>query len=110
MQCEIRGLAMTAHDMRVAGDSGLMAEAARPITRPLDVLAILGLARRLVVFTPDGAQIASLMDKPREAIPSLTSAEVVQRVVSHNPGCFMAIARRDHFDIKNPIGEGYVAF
>jgi predicted GNAT family N-acyltransferase len=68
------------------------------------------MARRLVVFTPNGQQIAALMEKARKGIPMLTSAEIVQRVVSYNPDCFWAVSRRDHFNVNNPIGEGYFAF
>jgi predicted GNAT family N-acyltransferase len=63
-----------------------------------------------VVFTPNGNQIAALMDKARKAIPMLTTADVVQQVASHNPDCFWAVARRDKFDVKSPEGEGYFAF
>jgi len=62
------------------------------------------------VFTPNGQQIAALMDVARRSIPMLTSAEVVQRTASHNPDCFWGIARRDHFDINDPRAEGYYAF
>jgi predicted GNAT family N-acyltransferase len=94
----------------VAEGRGAASAAARPSIRPLDDPSILQLARRLVVFTPDGRQMADLMDRARKAIPALTSAEVVQRVASHNPDCFWAIARRDRFDVMRPEGEGYVAF
>jgi len=50
------------------------------------------------------------MDKARKAIPLLTTAEIVQRVISHNPDCFWAIARKEKFDIRSPEGEGYFAF
>jgi predicted GNAT family N-acyltransferase len=68
------------------------------------------MARRLVVFTPNGEQIAALMDKARKDIPMLTSAEVVQRVTSYNPDCFWGVARRDNFDINHPVSEGYFSF
>jgi predicted GNAT family N-acyltransferase len=101
---------MTAHDVRVSGPSRLACDASERSTRRLDDPAILALARRLVVCNVAGDQIAALMDRARKAIPMLTSAEVVQRVASHNPDCFWAIARRDRFDINAPAGEGYVAF
>lgn len=94
----------------MAGDGTMVPDEARRMSRPLDDPGILALARRLVVFTPNGEQIATLMDKARKTIPTLTTAAVVQGVVSHNPDCFLAIARRDRFDINNPVGEGYVAF
>src|SRR6516164_11071913 len=101
---------MTAHDVRVSGPSRLACDASERSTRQLDDPAILALARRLVVFNVAGGQIAALMDRARQAIPMLTSAEVVKRVTSYNPDCFWAIAHRDRFDINAPTGEGYVAF
>jgi predicted GNAT family N-acyltransferase len=101
---------MTAHDVRVSGTGKLACHTSERSTRRLDDPAILALARRLVVFNVAGAQIATLMDCARKAIPMLTSAEVVQRVASYNPDCFWAIAHRDRFDVNAPMGEGYVAF
>jgi predicted GNAT family N-acyltransferase len=71
---------------------------------------MLRLSRRLVVFTPNGNQIAALMERARKAIPMLTSAAAVHRITSFNPDCFWAVARRDAFDINAPEGEGYFAF
>jgi predicted GNAT family N-acyltransferase len=101
---------MTIHDRRISSE-GTRTEGinVRPIKR-LDGPEILQLARRLVVFTPNGDQIAALMEEARKAIPMLTTAGVVQRAASHNPDCFWAVARRDKFDIKAPKGEGYFAF
>jgi predicted GNAT family N-acyltransferase len=101
---------MTAHDVRVSGTGKLACHTSERSARRLDDPAILALARRLVVFNVAGAQIATLMDRARKAIPMLTSAEIVQRVASYNPDCFWAIARRDRFDVNAPVGEGYVAF
>jgi len=101
---------MTAHDVRVFGNGKLAYDDAQRSPRRLDDPAILALARRVVVFHAAGDQIAALMDMARKAIPMLTSAEVVQRMASYNPDCFWAIARRDRFDVKRPVGEGYVAF
>jgi predicted GNAT family N-acyltransferase len=101
---------MTAHDVRVSGTGKFACDASERSTRRLDDPAILALARRLVVFNVAGDQIAALMDRARKAIPMLTSAEIVQRVVSYNPDCFWAIAHRDRFNINAPAGEGYVAF
>jgi predicted GNAT family N-acyltransferase len=77
--------------------------------RSLDKMTMLQLAKRTVIFTVDAAGIASLMDAAREDIPGLTSNEIVQAVVNHNPDVFWAIARRDHFDIASPKGEGFLA-
>ena len=101
---------MTAHDVRVSGSGKLAYDNAQRSARRLDDPAILALARRLVVFNAAGDQIASLMQLARKAIPMLTTTEIVQRVASYNPDCFWAIAQRDRFDVKAPVGEGYVAF
>jgi len=100
---------MTVHDRRLSSEGHLAERARIRSVKSFDGNEILQLARRLVVFTPHGNQIAALMDKARKAIPMLTTAEVVQRVASHNPDCFWAIARRDKFDITSPEGEGYCA-
>src|SRR3984893_2314890 len=101
---------MTAHDIRISGTGKLADDDAQRWSRRLDDPAILALARRLVVFNVAGDQIAALMDRARKTIPTLTSAEVVQRLVSYNPDCFWAIAHRDRFNVNAPVGEGYVAF
>jgi predicted GNAT family N-acyltransferase len=101
---------MTAHDVRVSGTGRVAYTASERSARRLDDPAILALARRLVVFNVAGEQIAALMDRARKAIPTLTSAAVVQRITSYNPDCFWAIAHRDRFDVNTPAGEGYVAF
>jgi predicted GNAT family N-acyltransferase len=78
-------------------------------TRSLDKTTMLQMARRTVIFTVDAAGIASLMDAAREDIPGLTSNKIVQAMANHNPDTFWAIARRDHFDIASPRGEGFLA-
>jgi hypothetical protein len=98
---------MTVHDFRIASE---LPPTAGDSIRALDGPHMLRLASRLVVFTPDGRQIAALMDKARKTIPMLTSAAVVERVASHNPDCFWAVSRRDRFNIKAPKPEGYFAF
>ena len=97
---------MTVHDFRIASE---LPPIAGDSIRALDGPHMLRLASCLVVFTPDGRQIAALMDKARKAIPMLTSAAAVERVASHNPDCFWAVSRKDRFDIKAPNPEGYFA-
>jgi predicted GNAT family N-acyltransferase len=82
---------------------------ARGPTRSLDNKTMLQMARRTVIFTVDAAGIGSLMDAARQDLPGLTSNEIVQAAVNHNPDTFWAIARRDHFDIASPKGEGFLA-
>lgn len=101
---------MSAHDIHILSGGQLSGKPTHPPTRPVDGPAILKMARRLVVFTPNGEQIAALMDKARKDIPMLTSADVVQRVTSYNPDCFWGVARRENFDINHPVSEGYFSF
>lgn len=68
------------------------------------------LARRLVIFTPTGAEIDALMDRARQDLPELGANEVVHRVVSHNPDSFWAIARRENFNSKERRPEGFQAY
>ena len=68
------------------------------------------LARRLVIFTPTGAEIDMLMDRARLDLPGLGDTEVVHRVVSHNPDSFWAIARRENFQSKERRPEGFQAY
>lgn len=77
--------------------------------RSLDKMTMLQLARRKVIFTVDAAGIASLMDAAREDIPGLTTNRIVQTIANHNPDVFWAIARKDHYDIEAPKGEGFLA-
>ncbi len=77
--------------------------------RSLDKMTVLQMARRTVIFTVDGPGIATLVDRARRDIPGLTSNAMFQSVANHNPDTFWAIARRDHFDIASPEGEGFLA-
>ena len=101
---------MTAHDLNATETARLVAMPPRSVEYPIDAIETLRLSRRLVVFTPGGAEIDALVARAAADIPGLTSADVVKRVVSHNPDCLWAIARRDRFDAANPRGEGLVAF
>lgn len=101
---------MTAHDRRLSSGMHLAGHSRPRAAMTLDGEEVLHLARHLVVFTPHGGQIPELMDQARNAIPMLTTAQVVQRVASHNPDCFWAVSRRDKFDIASPKGGGYFAF
>jgi predicted GNAT family N-acyltransferase len=82
----------------------------RPATiRSLDKMTVLQLARRTVIFTVDAAGVAALMDAARQDLPGITTNRIVQNVANHNPDVFWAIARRDHYDIEAPRGEGFLA-
>src|SRR6266481_3886614 len=99
---------MTALDLDFVRKAARKNAAAGP-ARSLDKMTMLHLARRTVIFTVDATGIASLMDAAREDIPGLTTDRIVQTVANHNPDTFWAIARKDHFDIASPQGEGFLA-
>jgi predicted GNAT family N-acyltransferase len=99
---------MTALDLDFVRKAARKTAAAGP-TRSLDKMTMLQLAKRTVIFTVDATGIAALMDAARNDIPGLTSNAIVQAVANHNPDVFWAIARKDHFDIAAPRGEGFLA-
>jgi predicted GNAT family N-acyltransferase len=99
---------MTAFDLEFVRKARRKASSPGP-AHSLDKMTMLQLAKRTVIFTVDAAGIASLMDAARQDIPGLTSNEIVQAVVNHNPDVFWAIARKDQFDIASPRGEGFLA-
>jgi predicted GNAT family N-acyltransferase len=99
---------MTAHDRQIT-------LAAKPIRGPgralrrLDDLETSKLSKRLVVFMPRGAEVDALVAHVQKDL-SVAGAATVRRVASHNPDTLWAIARRDHFDVSAPAGEGLMAF
>jgi predicted GNAT family N-acyltransferase len=99
---------MTALDLDFVRNAARKSNVSGP-ARSLDKMTVLQMARRTVIFTVDAAGIASLMDAAREDIPGLTTNGIVQAVANHNPDTFWAIAKRDHFDINSPKGEGFLA-
>lgn len=99
---------MTALDLDFVRKATRKRSAAGP-ARSLDKMTMLQLARRTVIFNVGADGIAALMDAAREDIPGLTTNRIVQTIVNHNPDVFWAISRRDHFDIENPKGEGFLA-
>jgi predicted GNAT family N-acyltransferase len=99
---------MTAHDRHITFD-------AKPLRLPkparrLDELGTQKFAKRLVVFTPRGAELDAVVAHIRKDLNGIASTEVVRRVVNHNPDALWAIARRDRFDGPGPAGEGLLAF
>jgi predicted GNAT family N-acyltransferase len=100
---------MTAHDFRVTNAAKAIVKAPKLPHHPISELNVEQLARRLVVFTPSGAEIDALLMRARQDV-DLTSAEIVHRVISHNPDSFWGIARRSRFNSMAPVGEGFMAF
>jgi predicted GNAT family N-acyltransferase len=100
---------MNAHQ-RITDIARLAAGQPRTATRPLESPEILGLARKVVVFNPNGAQIARLLDRAAVDIPGLAGLDAVMRVVMHNPDSLWAIAKRENFNPVAPEGDGFLAF
>jgi predicted GNAT family N-acyltransferase len=99
---------MTAHDRHIA----LTAQAIRTGQKPshrLNKLDTQKFAKRLVVFMPRGDEIDALVARVQKDL-NVAGSRIVRRVVSHNPDCLWAIARRECFDASVSSGEGLMAF
>ena len=100
---------MTAHDSRVTRIAAQILQP-QPARHPLDELNPERQSGRLVVFTPSGPQVDSLLSAARKAIGRLATNEAVHRVISHNPDTLWAITRRSHYRSSLPVAEGFVAY
>lgn len=99
---------MTAHDQRVVGHVPEPFSGFRPVRRQLTGLAE-KLARRFVIFTPSGPTLAALVAQARRRVEGIAELEAVSRVVSHNPDCMWAIARKERYCARDPVADGFVA-
>ncbi len=99
---------MTVHDRHITAVP--TAPIHRAKSRPLGELDAGRLAERLVAFTPGGEEVRVLLTRAGKDLGPLASTEVVHRVMSHNPDCFWAFARRERYDAADPKGEGFIAF
>jgi len=59
---------MTAHDIQMARAANAASAPPRAAAHPMEQLDLPRLARRMVIFTPAGAQIGALMDRARKDI------------------------------------------
>ncbi|MGH1572165.1 GNAT family N-acetyltransferase [Methylobacterium sp. P31] len=75
----------------------------------LDAMRIDRVARHLVVFLPTPDDLERLIVAARVDLPELAPLATVQRVLTRNPDCVLAIAQRHRFDAAAPRGEGFVA-
>jgi predicted GNAT family N-acyltransferase len=102
--------AMTIHDVRV---TRAVREGAIHYQRPHHPLGDFNtesLAKRIVIFTPSGDEISSLVALAQRSIAGLTTpAEVVCKVMAHNPDTVWAIARRSRYNPNVPSAEGFFA-
>src|SRR5688500_10853402 len=86
--------AMTVHDLRITRVANEVAAPHKQPHHPLGEFDTQALARRIVIFTPGGDQIESLVSLARRSIIGLTTtAEVACRVMSHNPDTVWGITR-----------------
>jgi predicted GNAT family N-acyltransferase len=67
------------------------------------------IAKHLAMFSPNEEDLPALVAKARLSIPGIAKMEEVFKVVRHNPGCILGMARRSRLDPENPIAEGFVA-
>src|ERR1044072_6339416 len=101
---------MTIHDFRATR----AAKEAKPVCQrphhPLAGFDTENLAKRIVIFTPSGSQIRSLVSLARKSISGLTTpADVVCKVMTHNPDSICAISRRSRYDSSDSVAEGFFA-
>ena len=82
----------------------------RKAEHPLTELDVCQLAKRVIIFTPTGAAVDSLVAMAKRDIPGIADPALVQKVVTHNPDSLWAITRRDRYDSTSPVAEGFVAF
>jgi len=101
---------MTAHVRDLLGAERVFPETLFPAKHPLPASNLERSARDVVVFTPVGNQIDSVIARARIDLPGLADTKVVYRVMSQNPDCLWAIARRRGFDAENPAIDGFNAF
>jgi predicted GNAT family N-acyltransferase len=81
-----------------------------PAKHPLPAENIESFAHNVVVFTPSGKDLEGVLRRAAADLPGLASADVVRRVMSHNPDSLWAIARRNGFDAGAQSTEGFIAF
>ena len=84
-------------------------EADRYGRHKLDELDARRFAKHLVLFHPNEAALADLMEKARLQVPNLAATADVLAVVRYNPDCMFAVARKSRFNPLSPIGEGFIA-
>ena len=100
---------MTAHDLQFTRAAKAVTNPFPTPHHPLSHIDTKNLARRVVVYSPGGPEIETLLNRARKDIAGLTTSEIVYRVVSHNPDCFWAMARRARYNAAAPVGEGFLA-
>src|SRR5689334_14627837 len=101
---------MTIHDFRATRAAKEAKAACQRPHHPLGDFDTENLARRIVIFTPSGSQIKSLMVLARKSISGLTTpTDVVCKVMTHNPDSIRAISRRSRYNSTDSVAEGFFA-
>lgn len=77
---------------------------------PLDRIDTTNLARHLVAYTPTNSEIDRLFERSRLEIGTVTTLDVIKRVISANPDTFHAFASRVRHRVEDPQGEGFIAW
>lgn len=88
---------------------GAVATASKPGKHQLDALDAARVAKHLVLFSPTELVLRELMAKARLSIPGLADPADVLRIMSYNPDCVFALARKSKFNPAEPTGEGFIA-
>jgi len=101
---------MSAHDFRITNAATAIVGSSKLPHHPVSDLNVEQLGKRLVVFAPNGSEVDAILARARRDITELTTADVVHRVISHNPDSFWAIAHRSRYSSVAPAGEGFMAF
>lgn len=98
------------HDKRLSA-----ADAAFDVVTPaarhaLGAINVTRFSRRVVTYTPALADVERMFEQCRAELGSQTTLAVVRRVMSANPNCFQAFARRERYDWADPKAEGFIAW
>lgn len=101
---------MTAHVRKGTLGEPTIQPTIYPAKHPLPAENIESFAHDVVVFTPSGRNLESVLRRAEVDLPGLAGADVVRRVMSHNPDSLWGIARRNGFDAGARSMEGFVAF
>lgn len=99
---------MTEHPLR------LVRENITPVKQenakhPLGELDSTKYAKHLVLYRAASGQLEHLVGLATPHIPGMAGADVVRKVLTHNPDCVWVVARKRRHDPAAPLGEGFFA-
>lgn len=99
---------MTEHPLQLVRENPKTVKQESP-RHPLGSLDSARYAKHLVLFRARPAMLENLIRLAGPHIPGMASCSTVRKVLTHNPDCVWAIARRRKFDPAAPVGEGFIA-